>query len=167
MTLRRILSATACAFPLAGCLFSDPSGSGIGSFTGNQIGCGNYIVAKANQDGKWVLVVEHPSAGISADTIYSEDLADTAGAEVRLERYNRSGLTRYCNDVWDPAVVLRETRKALSGTLKIKAYDYTPGETVLGESFRLDLELKNVRFEEGTRIDSIRIDSMSAGWLAG
>jgi hypothetical protein len=165
--MRFLLAIPGILCLLSGCVIkSDP---GIGRFTGAQTGCANFVVVRENQDGTWLLVVDDHEAGIAGDTTYSEQVGKPGGAEVRLERYSQSGMasTVYCNDVGLSGAKLRESHNAVSGTLKVKAYGYQAAKNFFERRFQIDVELNNVRFEDGHRLDSARVDSVSVGWLAG
>jgi hypothetical protein len=155
---------------LTGCVLLEEGGADSVAFTGRTVGCGNYHVSRESADGYWILSISE-SVAFSGDTVYERNLQDTTNLIAQIERYDQAHqiAVLHCND-YGVDVELLETRKATQGLLRVKAYNvvldssYAP---LILRNFRMDLELENVKFEGGTEIRELHIDSVHAGWLPG
>lgn len=91
-------------------------------------------------------------------------------ADIVLYRMDRKNAMAayFCSDVLPPARIL-DTLEGHGGEMTVHKYGRKPGTP--SETFLLDVELRSVEFSgrEGREflMDSLRLDSLAAGWLPG
>jgi hypothetical protein len=147
-----------------------------GGFNGETYGCADFIILRANGNGKRVLEIRSYSDNIPGSGVYEVDVAEWEGT-VRVSSYNQKGALRlrYCNDVMHEVPVRLSRKDAMSGHLILEAYEFQADTMYWGDSsqfyvwknYHLNAELTDVLFEDGSRIPRVRIDSVHVGWLAG
>lgn len=161
---------------LTGCLDSDDTSSVDGGFSGKARACSDLLMVRADAAGYRVLQVSVPGRIHFRDTVYETSIGPGGGSEVVIERFNRKGMVTelFCNDVMPhPEPVRRDSIGAVSGTLSLVIYDMDVDTiNVIGipfyeKYFRVDAELRDVHFNYGTHIETLRLDSLRAGWLPG
>lgn len=135
-------------------------------FSGNSVGCGNFIIYKLSEDNNEYVsvVVDVSSIELKETQIYSVGRA--AVVNVTRKKYASSIDASLCNDVLmdKPRELLKEI--AMEGTVEVIVTDYQLEKAEKKEPYEVTVILKKVVFETMS-IDYLRIENINVGWLPG
>lgn len=135
-------------------------------YSGDSVGCGDFIVYKLTNDNK-----EYISVVIDMSAIELEERQSYAIAKAEIVNVNRKkfdGLihTSLCNDVLveKPEELLSES--ANEGVVELIVSELQREKKEKGEPYMVTIILKKVVFETMT-IDYLRLGNIKVGWLPG
>ncbi len=135
-------------------------------FTGDSVGCGNFIVYKLSEDNtEYVSVaVNIRSIDLEGQQAYAIGKADVV--EVKRQKFAGKVNASLCNDVMIdmPKEELEEI--ATSGIVELKLNNAELKKAKNKEPYKATVVLKNVVFSSIT-IDYLYLENIYVGWLPG
>lgn len=140
----------------------------VSDYTGLSYGCGDFQVTRQSSDSLRFIVVRPVGLpiGLTRDTSFQVTLGDSSGFIVEHRRFAapRNIYWEFCNDVLDDVhpVAIDTIR---SGTAFVRAYGF--GSNSPFTTYRVDVKLRFLVIPSQGLYDSIAIDSVYVGWLAG
>lgn len=152
-------------FVISGCAVNKGTKS-IHSFTGDSIGCGNFIVYKLSGDNKEYISVAFNAQNVEFDDFQAYGVAKTDIMEVKRRKYKEPISASLCNDVMadKPQLLLEESPK--QGIVEIIVSDDDLEKAKKRQGYRVTIVLKKMLFENAA-IDYLRIEDVYVGWLPG
>ncbi|MCB0623532.1 MAG: hypothetical protein KDC43_06345 [Saprospiraceae bacterium] len=139
-------------------------------FADTQTGCGDFFLYRYSLDGKTGLVVSGRREALGLHPLQEKEFTLPVGPdlEVRLDRFNRSQESYYCNDVFDGKDKIINQYFAVDGKVSIELLE-EPQE--FGDTYRLHLILEAIRFEDDSgrevELDHAQFEAVQVGWLPG
>lgn len=139
----------------------------------NHIACGDWRAYVEDTSGYYVLEIralEPDSVPDRYSVFLGAEQRLLPNADIALYRMDRKNAMAdcFCGDVLPQARIL-DTLAGHGGEMTVHKYGRKPG--IPSETFLLDVELRSVEFSgrEGREflMDSLRLDSLAAGWLPG
>jgi len=140
----------------------------VSDYTGSSYGCGDFIVARQSSDSLRFIVMRPAGLplGLTRDTSFQVTLGDSSGFIVEHRRFAapRNIYWEFCNDVPDDIqpVALDTIR---SGTAFVRAYGFQSNGPFA--TYRVDVKLRSLVIPPQGLVDSVQLDSVFVGWLAG
>ena len=136
-------------------------------FSGDAIGCGNFIAYKLTDDNsEYVSVkVDVPTIELQKKQMYGVGIADAI--TIVRKKYDGPINAALCNDLIPstfPKELVNET--ATEGLLELILSESEIEKAKNKEPYKATLILKNVVFETVT-IDYLRLEDISVGWFPG
>ena len=148
-----------------GCLVTKSTKS-IHPYSGDSVGCGNFIIYKLSEDNNEYVsvVVDVSSVELHELQVYSLGKADVV--KVTRKKYATPINASLCNDVImdKPKELLKEI--AMEGAVEVVVSEYNLEKAEKKEPYAVTIILKKVIFET-MLIDYLRIENINVGWLPG
>lgn len=140
----------------------------VSDYTGLSYGCGDFQVARQSSDSLRFIVMRPVGLpiGLARDTSFQVALGTSSGFIVEHRRFAapRNIYLEFCNDVLDGVYpVAIDTIR--SGTAFVRAYGF--GSNGSFTTYRVDVKLRSLVIPAQGFVDSVRLDSVYVGWLAG
>lgn len=136
-------------------------------FSGDSIGCGNFIVYKLSEDNTEFVSVIVDISSIELEPRQAYGIGKTEVVKVERKKYSSAINSSLCNDVVmvkKPKVILEEL--ASEGTVELIVSEIERKKAKKNEPYKATVVLKNVVF--GTvSIDYLRLENINVGWLPG
>lgn len=135
-------------------------------YTGDTVGCGDFIVYKLNEDNSGFVSIVIDAGSIDLESSQSYGIGKADIVKVSRKKYNGSIAASLCNDVMmdKPEEVLDEI--ATSGVIELLVKESEIEKAKKKEAYKVTVILRNVGFSD-TTIDYIRLDDVTVGWLPG
>lgn len=136
------------------------------SFTGDSVGCGNFIVYKLSDDNKEYLSIAFNASTVEWEEVQAYVVGKTDILEVKRKKFDGPINTIICNDVMSekPTELLEEV--ATEGTVEIYISELEKEKAERKEGYRINLILKKVVFD-GVAVDYLKLENVYVGWLPG
>lgn len=136
-------------------------------YSGNSIGCGNFIIYKlAENNSEYVSVVVDISS-IELEPKQSYGIGKSEVIKVTRKKYEGDISTTLCNDVMPekrPKEILEEI--ASEGIVELLVNEAELEKANKNEPYKATVILRNVVFET-VSIDYLRLENINVGWLPG
>lgn len=136
-------------------------------FSGDSIGCGNFIAYKLSEDNNEYVSVIVDVSSIELEDRQSYGIGKTEIVKVTRKKYEGAISASLCNDVMmadKPKELLEEV--ATEGIIELIVGEGEQEKAKKNEPYKATIILKNVVFESMT-IDYLRLDNVNVGWLPG
>lgn len=136
------------------------------SYTGAEVGCGNFIVYKLTLDNKEFVSIAFNSATVQWVDSQSFAVGKADVLEIKRKVYAGEIHQSLCNDIMmeKPEKLIEEV--ATSGIVEVLTSENERAKANKKEPYKVTIILKNVTFSEIT-IDYLRIENIHVGWLPG
>lgn len=147
---------------LVACSVAKPEG---GQF-GDSVGCGNFQVFLVSDDGRAYvrLALKASEFGLQRENIFDLDLDQSM--DVQFFEYDASVRHLLCNDVRGSKPEVLQTSVAAKGRIVVRMTEENLKLYSQSQSYRVDIELDGILFENGKRIDHSEYQVI-VGWLPG
>jgi hypothetical protein len=133
-------------------------------FSGDQIGCGDFIIYKLSKDNAEYISIAFNSNEIEYKDSQSYGIGKANILEVRRAKFDGAIHETLCSDVIvsKPKELINEV--ALSGLIGINLTANDMEKAKNKEPYFVTLSLRNVIFENYS-IEYLRIENVKVGWL--
>jgi len=131
------------------------------------IGCSNFIVYLVSDDTKsyYQIYLDAEKYKLKINNIF-----DLSNGEIIIHyrQFASEILHTLCTDIRpnEPIYKISE-KKALSGTVRVSLSDKSLNMYNKGESYELNIELINIKFDETSPLFSLQVDKVNVGWQPG
>ncbi|MEQ8904346.1 hypothetical protein [Ekhidna sp.] len=135
-------------------------------YSGDNIGCGDFIIYKlANNNKEYVSVIIDMSA-IEVENLQAYAIGKADVVIVTRRKFDGPINSSLCNDVMSdkPEELLEEI--ATDGVVELLVNEAQQEEKKKGNPYKVTVVLKKVVFE-GMTIDYLRMENVNVGWLPG
>ncbi|MEM7297770.1 MAG: hypothetical protein AAF391_05835 [Bacteroidota bacterium] len=136
------------------------------SYTGDAIGCGNFIVYKLSEDKKEYLSIAFNASTIEWEDVQAYAVDKTDILEIKRKKYDGPIDAVLCNDVMaeKPSELLEEI--AIDGSVEIYLSELEREKAKRKEGYKVTLVLRKVVFD-GVAVDYLKFENVYVGWLPG
>ncbi|MEP1032996.1 hypothetical protein [Ekhidna sp.] len=160
------LSYITLIFLIASCSVSKSTKT-MHPFSGDSVGCGNFIVYKLTEDNKEFVSIIVDVSSIELEARQSYGIGKSEIIKVTRKKYEGAINETLCNDVMiakKPKELLEEV--ATDGVVDLIVSEVEQEKANNNEPYKATIILKNVVFES-ISIDYLRLDNINVGWLPG
>ncbi|WP_421762586.1 hypothetical protein [Ekhidna sp.] len=135
-------------------------------YTGDTVGCGNFIVYKLNEDNSEFVSIVIDAGSVELESTQSYGIGKADIVKVARKKYAGSIAASLCNDVMmdKPDELLDEV--ATSGTVELLVDELEIEKAKKNEAYKVTVILRKVAFGD-TTIDYVRLEDVMVGWLPG
>ncbi|WP_436516852.1 hypothetical protein [Ekhidna sp. To15] len=136
-------------------------------FSGESVGCGNFIIYKLAEDNKEYVSVVVDVSTIELEPRQSYGIGKSEVVKVTRKKYDSEISTTLCNDVMPnkrPKELLEEL--ASDGTVELVISPIELEKAKKDEPYKATVILRKVVFET-VSIDYLRLENINVGWLPG
>ncbi|MEQ9405549.1 MAG: hypothetical protein RIM99_18315 [Cyclobacteriaceae bacterium] len=139
----------------------------INPFSGDQVGCGNFIVYKLSEDGTQYISVALNAGSIELERSQTYNIQNSNDLlEVTWRQFEGDVSSSLCNDLRTKRPEESINLVSGSGTVNVRLSEEELEKARKGEAYKATLTLRKIVFE-GLTVDYLQIENITVGWLPG